>query len=40
MQNHENAHVRFIGQSEAIRRKYKMLKLGGGKAYDRCSMGY
>jgi hypothetical protein len=34
--NHENEHVRSIGQSEARHRKYKSLKLGGGQAYD-CS---
>jgi hypothetical protein len=32
--NHENEHVRGIGQGEAGRRKYK-LKLGDGQAYDR-----
>jgi len=36
-QNHENATVRNIGQSEAMHRKYKRLKLGGGRAYDRSS---
>jgi hypothetical protein len=30
IQNHENEQVR-----EARHRKYKMLKLGGGEAYDR-----
>jgi hypothetical protein len=35
IQNHENEHVRSRGQGEARRRKYKKLKLGGGKAYDR-----
>jgi hypothetical protein len=35
MQNHENNHVRIIGQGEARHRKYKMFKLGGGQAYDR-----
>jgi hypothetical protein len=30
IQNHENEHVRNIGQCEAGRRKYKRLKLGGG----------
>jgi hypothetical protein len=34
MQNHENEHVRSIGQGEARHRKYKLLKLGGGQAYD------
>jgi hypothetical protein len=37
MQNHENEHVRGIGQGEARNRKYKRLKLGGGQAYDRSS---
>jgi hypothetical protein len=37
MQNHENEHVRGIGQGEARHRKYKRLKLGGGQAYDRSS---
>jgi hypothetical protein len=34
---HENEHVRGIGQGEAIHRKYKRFKLGGGQAYDRSS---
>jgi hypothetical protein len=34
IQNHENEHVRSIGQGEARHRKYKRLKLGGGQAYD------
>jgi hypothetical protein len=33
-QNHENEHVRGIGQGKARRIKYKRLKLGGGQAYD------
>jgi hypothetical protein len=37
IQNHENEHVRGIGQGEAKLRKYKRLKLGGGQAYDRSS---
>jgi hypothetical protein len=37
IQNHENEHVRSIGQGEARHRKYKGLKLGGGQAYDRSS---
>jgi hypothetical protein len=37
IQNHENEHVRNIGQGEARHRKYKRLKLGGGQAYDRSS---
>jgi hypothetical protein len=36
-QSHENEHVRGVGQGEARHRKYKRLKLGGGKAYDRSS---
>jgi hypothetical protein len=36
-QNHENEHVRCIGQAEPRRRKYKRLKFGGGRAYDRSS---
>jgi hypothetical protein len=34
IQNHENPNVRAIGQGEPRHRKYKMLKLGGGQAYD------
>jgi hypothetical protein len=37
IQNHENEHIRDIGQGEARHRKYKRLKLGGGQAYDRSS---
>jgi hypothetical protein len=37
IQNHENANVCNIGQREPRHRKYKMLKLGGGQAYDRSS---
>jgi hypothetical protein len=33
--NYANATVRNTGQGEAIHRKYKRLKLGGGGAYDR-----
>jgi hypothetical protein len=36
IQNHENAIVPYIGQGDAIHRKYKRLKLGGGHVYD-CS---
>jgi hypothetical protein len=32
--NHRNQTVRGIGQAEAMHRKYKRLKLGGGQAYD------
>jgi hypothetical protein len=35
LRNHENEHVRGIGQGEARHRKYKRLKLAGGQAYDR-----
>jgi hypothetical protein len=35
IQNHENEHVRSIGQGEARNRKYKRFNLGGGQAYDR-----
>jgi hypothetical protein len=34
IRNHENEHVRGVGQGEARHRKYKMLKVGGGQAYD------
>jgi hypothetical protein len=37
IQNHENEHVRSIGQGEARHRKYKRLILDGGLAYDRFS---
>jgi hypothetical protein len=37
VRNHENEHVRGIGQGEARHRKYKRLKLGGGQASDRSS---
>jgi hypothetical protein len=37
IQNQENEHVRSIGQGEARHRKYKGLKLGCGRAYDRSS---
>jgi hypothetical protein len=37
IRNHENEHVRGIGQGEARHRKYKRLKLGGCQAYDRSS---
>jgi hypothetical protein len=33
--NHRNPIVLGIGQGEAMHRKYKRLKLGGGQAYDR-----
>jgi hypothetical protein len=35
IQNHENEHVRIIGQGEARHRKCKLFKLGGGQAYGR-----
>jgi hypothetical protein len=37
IQNHPNPNVRAIGQGEAIHRKHKRLKLGGGQAYHRSS---
>jgi hypothetical protein len=33
--NHVNPSVHDAGQGEVRHRKYKRLKLGGGKAYDR-----
>jgi hypothetical protein len=33
IQNHENEHIRSIGQGEEIHRKYKRLKLADGQAY-------
>jgi hypothetical protein len=35
IQNHETEHVRGVGQGEAIHRKYKRLKFGGGQTYNR-----
>jgi hypothetical protein len=32
--NHVNPNVHGIGQREAMHKKYKRLKLGGGQAYD------
>jgi hypothetical protein len=37
IQNHENEHVRSIGQGEDRHKKYKRLQLGGGQAYDHSS---
>jgi hypothetical protein len=37
IQNHENEHVRGIGQGEARHRKYKRLEFGDGQAYTRSS---
>jgi hypothetical protein len=37
IQNHQNEHVRGIGQAEARTRKYKKLILCGGQAYGRSS---
>jgi hypothetical protein len=37
IQNHENANVHNIGQGKLQHRKYKRLKLGGGRAYNRTS---
>jgi hypothetical protein len=39
IQNHENEHVRSVGQGEARHVKYKRFKLGGGQAWD-CSSDY
>jgi hypothetical protein len=36
IEHHENIHVRNTGQGEALHRKYKRRKLGGGQAYE-CS---
>jgi hypothetical protein len=36
--NHENEHVRNIGQDETSHRKHKGLKLCGGHLYDRSSV--
>jgi hypothetical protein len=33
IQNHENENIRYIGQGEALHRKYKRLKLGGSHVY-------
>jgi hypothetical protein len=35
IQNQLNTNVRAIGQGEAMRRKFRMLKLGGGETHDR-----
>jgi hypothetical protein len=35
IKNHDNVNVQNTGKSEAQHRKYKILKLGGGQAYDR-----
>jgi hypothetical protein len=37
IQHHEKANVRIIGQDEAMHKKMKRLKLGGGQAYSRSS---
>jgi hypothetical protein len=37
IQNHENEHIRSIGQGEDRHKKYKRLELGSGQAYDRAS---
>jgi hypothetical protein len=37
IQNHENEHVPGIGKGEAIHRKHKKLKLGGGQTFGRSS---
>jgi hypothetical protein len=36
IQNHENEHIRSLGQGEARHRKYKRPKLGSGQSYN-CS---
>jgi hypothetical protein len=33
--NHVNPNARGSGQREAMHRKYKKLKVGGGQGYDR-----
>jgi hypothetical protein len=33
IRNHQNEHIRGIGQGEARHIKYQRLKLGGGEAY-------
>jgi hypothetical protein len=33
--NRDNENVRYVGQGEARKRKYKRLKLGDGQAYGR-----
>jgi hypothetical protein len=38
IQNHDNENVCTIGQGEVRHRKYKILKLGGGQAYDRSNV--
>jgi len=35
--NHDNVYIPSIGQGEDRHRKYKRLKLSGGKAYDQSS---
>jgi hypothetical protein len=37
IQNHDNEHVRGIGQGKARYRQYKRLELGCGQAYGRSS---
>jgi hypothetical protein len=32
--NHENVHIRIIGQYEIRHGKYKYLEIGGGQAFD------
>jgi hypothetical protein len=38
IRNHENEHIRSLGQGLAKHRKYKSLKLGDGQAWDRSSV--
>jgi hypothetical protein len=37
IQNHEDKHLRRIGQDERRHTNYKRSKLGGGQAYNRSS---
>jgi hypothetical protein len=38
IEKHDNENVRNIGQGQVRHRKYKMLKLCGGQAYDRSNV--
>jgi hypothetical protein len=38
IQKHENLNIRNTGQNEEQHRNYKMLKVGGGQAYDLSSV--
>jgi len=37
IQNHKTANFSNTGQGKVMHRKYKMLKVGSGEAYDRSS---